>query len=421
MTRGEVHEVDEDLPISENSPTYSANLASDRRSSTAPTSIGLRERWRSVPTGWRSVIIVVLAVVLVGALIRLTSAVTEGNVPQGPQSSSFSPSPEGLEAYSQLLSASGVRVQQLTAPLSRAAFPSGATVVVAAPTSWQPSYSTGLVRFLDGGGRVVVAGEPPAGLLRALLGDASQPVWSANPLAESGASGTSPLVFGVAQVDSIGPGSWSSIGASQPLLSARGAYLAVSEQVGNGTLVLMASPAPLQNRLIGRADNAAFAIDIGMSPGKVVSFDEYDHGYGQVGGGLAGLPASWKVALLIASAAVIFWLLSAVRRFGPPEEPERTLAPPRVAYVDAIATLLSSAAPDRAASATTSLQTRAREGLCRRLGLPHGALDGEIASAARSAGVRVDLVTAVLSTPRTVDELVAVGRASSEISTERRQ
>ena len=117
MTRGEVHEVDEDLPISENSPTYSANLASDRRSSTAPTSIGLRERWRSVPTGWRSVIIVVLAVVLVGALIRLTSAVTEGNVPQGPQSSSFSPSPEGLEAYSQLLSASGVRVQQLTAPL----------------------------------------------------------------------------------------------------------------------------------------------------------------------------------------------------------------------------------------------------------------------------------------------------------------
>jgi hypothetical protein len=184
-------------------------------------------------------------------------------------------------------------------------------------------------------------------------------------------------------------------------------------------LVLLASPAPLQNRLIGQADNAAFAIDIGMSPAKAVAFDEYDHGYGQVGGGIAGLPSWWKAALLLALAAVILWLLSAARRFGPPEDANRELAPARVAYVEAMATLLSTASPERAAGATAAVQIRARDGLCRRIGVPIDAPDEEIARVAPSTAVPADLVATVLSTPRTADELVAVGRASAELARER--
>lgn len=402
-----------------NAPIYSAGLSDDSRCPSVSTPMGLTARWRNVPAGWRPVIIVVMAVLLVGALVRLASAVTQGSVPEGPQSSSFSPTSDGLEAYAQLLTARGARVEQVTTSLSRTNLPGGTVVVVAAPTSWQSTSSEALEKLLEGGGRVVLAGEPPPGLLRALLGAGRAPTWSAEPIALADRASASPLVAGLGQVASTGPGTWSAIGDAEPLLSAGGAYLAVSERVGGGTLVLLASPTPLQNHLIGQADNAAFSVDIGLAPAKVVAFDEYDHGFGQVGGGLAGLPAYWKAGLIIAFAAVVLWLLSAVRRFGPPEDRERVLAPPRVAYVDAVATLMSTTPPDRAASATSSLQQRGREGLCRKVGVGRDATDAEIVRAAQSTGVRNELVTAVLSSPRTVDELVAVGRASAELSRER--
>jgi hypothetical protein len=399
-------------------PAYSAGLADDPSSSSTPTLIGLRARWALVPPGWRAVAIVVGAVVIVSALVQLTSAVTEGSVPQGPQSSSFSPAPEGLAAYAQLLSSNGVRVQQVVSQLGQVDIPSSATVVIAAPTTWRTSNSTALAKLLRAGARVIVAGQPPAGLLEA-LGLVRAPTWSAVPIAEARAVSSSPLDFGVGKVDSTGPGSWSSVGHASPLLSSGSSSLAVSEPVGTGTLVLLASAAPLQNRLIGQADNAAFAIDIGMSPAKAVAFDEYDHGYGQTGGGLAGLPSWWKAALLLALAAVILWLLSAARRFGPPEDADRVLPPARVAYVEAMATLLSTAPPERAAGATAAVQIRARDGLCRRIGVPNDATDEEITRVGASTGVPADLVSAVLGTPRTADELVAVGRASAELARER--
>lgn len=254
--------------------------------------------------------------------------------PQGPDSSSFSPAPDGLAAFGELLARSGDHVVKVTSPLAQVALPSGSTVVVAAPTSWQSADSAALARVLNAGGNVVVAGQPPAGLLSALLGNSQGPQWSASQLPSSSSVGSGPLVFGVKQVDSAGPGSWTATGKTTALLVSGGDYLAVSARVGAGTLVLLSSPAPLQNRLIGQADNAAFAIDIAGSGGRPVLFDEYDHGYGRAGSGVGGLPASWKAALLLAFVAVLVWMLSASRRFGPPEKPERELAPPRVAYVD---------------------------------------------------------------------------------------
>jgi hypothetical protein len=420
MTPASSQRAPDESPVNGSAPIYSADLSGDPPGPPEAGLIGLKARWRLVPAGWKAVIIVAVAVIAGAGLIRLASAVSEGSAPEGPQSSSFSPTPQGLAAYSQLLSASSVRVVQLTAPLGQATFPVRATVVVAAPSSWSAQYSTALAKLLRSGGRVVVAGEPPPGLLSALVGENRAPTWSGQPIETSRAVGASPLVFGVEQVDSTGPGAWSAIKGADPLLASGSTYLAVSEHVGPGTLVLLASPSPLQDRLIDRADNAAFAIDIGTSSGRLVVFDEYDHGYGKSGEGFAGLPYSWQTALLIALAAVIIWLLSAARRFGPPEATERDLAPPRVAYVDAIATLMSTAPPDRVASATSSVQARAREGLCRRIGAPADATDWEIERAASSAGVRHDLVTAVLSAPRTTDELVAVGRASSELAREQR-
>ncbi len=112
-------------------------------------------------------------------------------------------------------------------------------------------------------------------------------------------------------------------------------------------------------------------------------------------------------------------MLSASRRFGPPEKEQRELAPPRVAYVDAIATLLSTAPSESVASAAEPLQARARDALCRRAGVAKGATDQEIAGAAASSGISDELVAAVLRTPRTPAELVAAGRASAELASGR--
>ncbi len=383
---------------------------------------------------------IVVAVLIAGGLIKVTSLLTEGSSPEGPDSSSFSPTPDGLAALGELLTHDGDHVVQLTSPLDDAAFPTGSTVVVAAPTSWQSADSTSLARVLESGGNVIVAGQPPSGLLPLLLG-ADAPEWSANEITHAEPVASSPLVFGVSQVDSTGPGSWSTTGGTTPLLASTGTdqkmYLAVSARVGVGTLVLLSSPAPLQNRLLGQADNAAFAIDLAGSAGatgalgpgssggsasasgRSVIFDEYDHGYGRAGGGIGGLPGSWKAALLLALIAVLVWMLSASRRFGPPEKAERELAPPRVAYVDAIATLLSTAHSESVASAAEPLQVRARATLCRRAGVSAGASDEEIARAAASAGLSGELVQAVLRTPRSADDLVAVSRASAELAQDR--
>jgi hypothetical protein len=196
-------------------------------------------------------------------------------------------------------------------------------------------------------------------------------------------------------------------------------YLAVSARVGGGTVVLLSSPSPLQNQLLGVADNAAFAIDIAGPAGTSVVFDEYDHGYGRTGSGIGGLPGSWKAGLLIALLAVLVWMLSASRRFGPPEKSERELAPPRVAYVDAIATLLSTAHSESVPTAAEPLRARARVALCRRAGVAIDASDAEIAMAAKRAGLDAELVASVLATPHTADDLVAVGRASAELANQR--
>jgi hypothetical protein len=363
--------------------------------------------------------VIVGAVVLAGALIKLTSVLTEGSSPGGPDSSSFSPGPTGLSAFSELLTRNGDHVSQLTTPLGSASFPAGSTIVVAAPTSWQTTDSTTLERILESGGTVVVAGQPPAGLL-SVLSSVSTPQWSADELTNATTVGSGPLVFGVSQVDSTGPGAWSTTGDTSPLLASTGTfgdqYLALSVRVGTGTLVLLSSPAPLQNRLIGEADNAAFSLDI---TSRSVVFDEYDHGYGRPGNGVGGLPGSWKAALLLALAAVLVWMLSASRRFGPPENTERELAPPRVAYVDAMATLMSTGGAKDLASVAEPLRVRARVALCRRAGVSNAAADEEIAGAAVASGMSADIVAAVLHTPVTADDLIAVGRAAAELASTR--
>jgi hypothetical protein len=390
----------------------------------SPVVAGLRARWRHISPAGRIALTAVAFIVLAGALVKLTSVVTEGSSPEGPASSSFSPTSDGLEGYAQLLGRNGDHVTQLTSSLDAASIASGSTVVVADPTSWESTSDSALARVLDSGGRVVLAGQPPSGLLSSLLAG-PVPTWSPLQLTSAQAVAIGSLVYGVTQVDSTGPGLWETAGRTSPLLASGQPlggpiFLALSARIGAGTLVMLATPAPLQNRLLAQADNAAFGLDIAGSSGTSVVFDEYDHGYGRAGGGLGGLPVYWKAGLWLLLIAILVWMLSAIRRFGPPQDTERDLAPPRVQYVDAMARVLATGSSDRLSPVTERLQARARDTLSRRSGVMPGSSDEEVREGARRSGFDEHLVEAVLNPPQSADDLVAVGRASSVLSNEDR-
>jgi hypothetical protein len=376
----------------------------------------LRDRWRLVPNGWRVALIIAAVVVVAGALVRITSDLTEGSSPVGPASSSFSPTSEGLAAYAELLSRYNHPVSQLMSPITAGSVAQGSTLVVAAPDSWTKSETQGVVSVIQSGGRVIVMGRPPAGLLESMFPYGNAPGWSQVALTTSTSTGTSQLVYGVRTVASSGPGSWATVGITTPLLVSGGVSLALFAQVGSGSVILLGSPAPLQDRLIGEADNAAFALDISGGVGAPVVFDEYDHGYGHSGGGYGGLPDYWKAAFVVALIAVLVWMWSASRRLGPPEDQERSLPPARVRYVDAMATLLSTAEPGELPSVAFPLQARARTELCKVAGVSVQSTDEVVAQAARSAGIDESLIRAALVAPASTDEMVNAGRAVAELA-----
>jgi len=120
--------------------------------------------------------------------------------------------------------------------------------------------------------------------------------------------------------------------------------------------------------------------------------------------------------------AIVVWVLSAARRFGPPDRPGRITVPPRVRYVDAMATLLSTHPVDQQVEAAAPVVVEARRRLCRRLGLPFDAPDDVVRE---RLGHEWDatswppgLAEAVIRRPTSADDIVAVGRALSELDRE---
>jgi hypothetical protein len=203
-------------------------------------------------------------------------------------------------------------------------------------------------------------------------------------------------------VRAAGLGSWRGgagiLGGARPI--------AAVADVGAGRVVLLADASPLQNRYLGRADDAAFALRIAGAPSRRVVFLETYHGYGR-SSGVAAIPTRWRIALLFAVLAFLVFMFSRVRRFGPPEAESRELPPPRVEYVDALAATL---ARTRDADALAPLRADVRRRVTARAGLPADAGDDAVAAAATRLGFAPDEVTALAGVNGAPNE-VALGRA----------
>jgi len=193
--------------------------------------------------------------------------------------------------------------------------------------------------------------------------------------------------------------------------------VAVTTSSGGPNSVFLASSTFMTNAALAHDDNAAFALNLAGPSGRGVAFDEFDHGYGLTGTGLAGLPVWWRWGLGLALLAVVVWMISAARRFGPVQAAERELIPTRVEYADALAANLASLPADQLASAVEPLRKEARQLLCRRSGVLTTVGDEEVRAAASAARVPEHVMAGVFEVTGSTGDALDLGGAVAWLET----
>ncbi len=282
---------------------------------------------------WAAAAVAVAGIFLAAGLLGEVFA----PAPAGPEGSSYATSTGGVAAWAELLSRAGHPVDQLREPLAVAALPARGTVVVLGADRLERAEAANLGRFVRSGGRLVIGGGDPRTTLPELLSD--PPRWA--PAGPSLARASAPLaqVRGVSTVRSAGEGAWTSGPGQVGLAAGGGRSLLIVQGLGAGTVTLLADSSPVENRLLGAADNAQLAVNLAGPQGSPVVFAEAVHGFG-ASTGLAAIPGHWWVSLAGLCLAAGAWALSRGRRLGPAQVPEAESAPPRSEYVRGVTRLL---------------------------------------------------------------------------------
>ena len=255
---------------------------------------------------------------------------------------------------------------------------------------------------------MVAGGAEPGRWLAELAGDGPGPRWDDGGDPRARVLGAAPETGGAAVVRTAEVGHWESDGDAQPLVAGADGPIVLVDGAGDGQIAYVADASPLQNRLLGEADNAALALGL-AGPGPVV-FVESVHGYGTATG-LAALPARFGWALVLLACSGVLLIVARWPRMGPPEPPEEPLFPPRRAYVDALAATLAKS-HDRTA-AIADVRSAARERLARRAALARDADDEAWFDAARAAGLDREEARALIDGD---DDGIAAGRALARLS-----
>lgn len=363
----------------------------------------------------RVVAALVAFVVAANVLLSLLGAATPE--PSGPSGSAYATQPRGLAAWAELAERSGRRVVLERETAAEAALDPSLTVVVVEPRGIDEQDGAALRRFVQGGGRLVAGGREPGRWLTAATGVA--PSWApgggrvVGRPPGIGAPAAARLLGAVRRVVTAGEGRWERAGGGAlSLLGPEERPLLLDRPRGEGRVLLLADPSPLQNRLLQRADNAALALALAGEPGRPLVFLESVHGYGQATG-LAALPARWRLGLILLALAGVVLLLSRARRLGVADPEGDAPAPPRLAHVDALAAALARSSD--AAGGAEGVRLAARRRVAERAGLPPGASDEEHADAARRLGATDAEAAALAAPPRTRADVRAVGNAFAAV------
>lgn len=341
---------------------------------------------------WRIALTVVAVLVVVNVALRFLGTLT-GGTPGGPRSSSYATSAHGDAAYAELLGKAGHSVDQMR-DLPHTSPPGpGATVFLLDPPAVRTADLDALRTFVRGGGRLVAAG-----LSYQAMRELAAPVPDFAP-------GSRRTRVNGLEIRTDGEISWHPDG-----------FLA-TRRVGRGEVQLLADSSPLQNRLLGSADNAAFGLALAGPPSRRIEFLESYHGYG-TGSGLSALPLAWKLLLGGLGLAALVYMVARGRRFGPPEEEGRSLAPPRREYVDSLAAVV--ARSKRRDAAVGPVRREARDAVLRRASLPPDVDDDAVRVAARRLGLADEDAEALLQPARTDADVIALGRVAARIRQDHR-
>jgi Domain of unknown function (DUF4350) len=341
---------------------------------------------------WRIALGIVTVVVAANLVLRFIGTVT-GGTPGGPRSSSYATSHRGTAAYAELLGRAGHSVEQVRKLPHQSPPSAGATVFLLDPPAVRATDLQALRAFVRGGGRLVAAGLSPEAM-REFVFRAPQRVPGAQRVRVDGL-----------EVQTDGASVWRDEG------------LLAERQVGRGTVTFLADSSPLQNRLLGSADNAAFGLALAGAANRPVEFLESYHGYG-TGSGLSALPLAWKLLLGGLGLAALVYAIARGRRFGPPEEEGRTLAPPRRQYVDSLAAVV--ARSKRRDAAVGPVRREARDAVLRRASLPPDADDDVVRIAAGRVGLADEDAETLLRPARTDEDVLALGRTAARIRQDQR-
>src|SRR3954447_11841006 len=253
---------------------------------------------------WRVAVGIVAALVIVDLALHFIGTLT-GGTPGGPESSSYATKPDGARAYAELLGRYGHRVDRVRTTPGDATLDPTTTLFLLGAAGVRTADAAALRRFVESGGQLV-AGGPNVRWVRSLV--------SAPP---HGTAARARFRARRLHVQSAGGQVWTNTGGFTPVARSPRVILAVTKRVGRGRLILLADPSPLQNRLLDRADNAAFGLSLAGEKERPTSFLESYHGDGR-SSGLTALPLAWKLLLAGLALATFVWMIARGRRFGPP-------------------------------------------------------------------------------------------------------
>ncbi|MEA2319894.1 MAG: hypothetical protein QOD44_4083 [Solirubrobacteraceae bacterium] len=351
-----------------------------------------------------AVLALVVAINVVGAVIDAVAP-----SPSGPASSSFATKSKGLAAWAALAEREGLRVRALRKAPSSESLSGGGTVAVMDAGRLTSDEARALRAFAERGGRVVAGGRP-GDWTRTLL-DGDPPKWEDSGPDIARTLAAAPESEGVRRVRTAGDGRWARPGPDQRVLAGDEGTLLLVTSAGRGRMALLADTSPLQNRLLGDADNAALALALsGRGP---LTFVESVHGYGPARG-LAALPARFGWALIGLALAALVFMAARGRRLGPPEPERRDLPPPRRAYVDALAATMARGKAREEAVAPVRAEARRR--LARRAGLGPQADADAWRAAALAAGLEETEARALSGRAEDDETVLATGRALAALA-----
>lgn len=357
-----------------------------------------------------------IAAALVVAIL-LAARLGSGGTPapsERPGASSEDDGPAGLTVLRDLLARTGHDVASLRETPSRADLDPAATVILLDSGPIDEAETVALAAFVRDGGRLVFGGATSLSAYSDLAGttidhDNAGPA-DAAPLVPA------PETLGIGGLQLIGDGSFARTGRALPLFAgASGQAVLATESLGRGSLVLLADVSPLQNALIGAADNAQLGLDVAGDRSRPVRFAERVRL--SASPGLAALPDRWRLAFAGLVLAGLLLIASRARRMGPPEEPTRPLAPARRRYVDAVATALARAGD---ASAAEPVRLAARRALLASSAEGVGAGPEEVARVGAAAGLEPAEWEALGAPIADQRQMLAAGTALAKLKEVRR-